>query len=113
MLPGDKSSYYVQLYKKRRHERFAVRAGRPVTQTTPSFEGGSDPSLIAGISTRYYRFRKKQIPKLIFLYGALLQPFAFCAASKTRRLDWERANSRSKPIMGGAEASCRIPAQPK
>jgi hypothetical protein len=26
-----------RLYKKRRHERFAVRAGRPVTQTTSSF----------------------------------------------------------------------------
>src|SRR5258708_34001968 len=58
-----KKALSVRLYKKRRHERFAVRAGRPVTQTTPGFGGLAS---ITGIYTRYYRFGKMQIQNLKF-----------------------------------------------
>ncbi len=54
--------------KKRRHERFAVRAGRPVTQTT----SGMTVRPITGITTQYYRFGRKQIQNLIFYRNAIL-----------------------------------------
>src|SRR5215831_1771223 len=52
--------------KKRRHERLAVRAGRPVTQTTSSSGAIRRDHSITGISTRYYRFGFKQIQKFKF-----------------------------------------------
>jgi hypothetical protein len=42
--------------KKRRHERFSVRAGRPVTQLTPSTGAALRANFITGINTAYYRF---------------------------------------------------------
>jgi hypothetical protein len=38
-------------HKKRRHERFAVRAGRPVTQLTSNSEAVSSTGFFTGIYT--------------------------------------------------------------
>ena len=51
--------------KKRRHELLAVRAGRPVTQTTPGGRWWND-HLITGITTHYYRCSEMQIQKSKF-----------------------------------------------
>src|SRR5580704_2738829 len=77
-------SLHSIVQKKRRHERFAVRAGRPVTQTTPDFEGGRSTTLITGISTRYYRFGKKQIQKLKSFWNPALSRIR--AGFSSRRL---------------------------
>ena len=60
--------------KKRRHELLAVRAGRPVTQTTPSAEDGGTTVLITGINTRYYRFTGKEIQKSKFSVDFFMRP---------------------------------------
>jgi hypothetical protein len=41
----ENRSFFVG-HKKRRHERYTVRAGRPVTQLTSSMEGGNPCHLI-------------------------------------------------------------------
>jgi hypothetical protein len=67
-LRNQRSTIWVRLAtaKKRRHERFAVRAGRPVTQTTSSSGAIRRICSITGIITRYYRFDPKQIQKFKF-----------------------------------------------
>ncbi len=57
-------SRWIAESKKRRHELFAVRAGRPVTQTTSRSGVVTCTVSITGISTAYYRFGRMQIPKL-------------------------------------------------
>jgi len=85
-LLGSEAGLFFE--QKRRHERFAARAGRPVTQTTPG-EKEDRYLLITGISTRYYRFTGKQIQKSKFSVDF------FFSESKAYRTEFGRRSSNA------------------